>query len=393
MAYSLINFSAVGFDAVRIPHGEEYARVLLTALTANNRQIHDLAARHPGHMRQKRWAGLLKTSAHQAATLRRSVAKLAEKPQTPASATPPHLGAAMSTVQSLQEAPIGSLQSLDRLIREDLLHRDGQVNDVPEQPTHNDAVWACAEFDACADDMASIRDAADPNHPTCPAVDAGTLARAAEVLADAAAAAFLGPAISPDQRTALCRPYNTAVAAWAQQRPDVPAGNADKAGDITGTAHNDQTTTSEPNQSSTGHDWAASRDIATALADMPEHVRIALCRLAEHSVARHRGRWTTDPTVHTAGTWAPAMNQACWAVHFSRRHRVSAAVQLLGALAFRHAQFTSTDAAHGAWNAVSGTLQAVLVDDLLGAEHRAVLVAVWGGILGPPPHSADFPTR
>lgn len=369
MAYSLINFSAVGFDAVRIPHGDEYARILLTALTATDAQIRDLAARHPGQMREKRWAALTRTSAERAATLRRSIAKLAEKPhhseeRDPAAAG---IGNAMTTLQSLHVAPIGSLNSLDRLIRDDLLDRDIAAPPVPDQPTHDDAVWGCAEFDATADDMATPEtDSAPVEQP--PVLDPGTLRRAADVLVDAATASFLGSEFSPDQRAALQRPYLAATVAWA-----------DKTGTDSG----------EPPQ----RDWGNTPEAAIALTRTPEHVRIALHQMAEHPAARHRGPWTTDPTVHTAGTWAPAMNQACWAVHFSRRHRTAAAVQLLGALAFREAGFTATDAAHGAWNAVSGTLQAVLVDDLLGAEHRAVLVAVWGRIMGPPPHSADFPVQ
>lgn len=99
---------------------------------------------------------------------------------------------------------------------------------------------------------------------------------------------------------------------------------------------------------------------------------------------------------HSA-SWAPAMHEATWAIHLSGRVALAAAAQLRGVLAFRRAGFTGRDGAHGVWNAISGILQASVVDDLLGEDDLATLHRPWvlargdepGAFLSSPPRGPD----
>jgi hypothetical protein len=78
--------------------------------------------------------------------------------------------------------------------------------------------------------------------------------------------------------------------------------------------------------------------------------------------------WTT--------TWAPAMHEACWALHLTDRLREAADAQMAAVLAFRAAGFTSRDASYGVWNALSGVVHATLVSDLLPPEDHESLTRV-----------------
>jgi len=75
--------------------------------------------------------------------------------------------------------------------------------------------------------------------------------------------------------------------------------------------------------------------------------------------------------------WAGAMHEAGWAAHLSGRTRTAAIAQLHAVLAFSAAGFTTTEAASGAWNAVSGVVQALVVEDLLGGDDLDVLLQPW----------------
>jgi hypothetical protein len=94
---------------------------------------------------------------------------------------------------------------------------------------------------------------------------------------------------------------------------------------------------------------------------------------------RDREDWRAAVDLLRTGTgnWAAAMHDAGWAAHLSGRIRTTAAHQMRAVLAFRSAGFTSTDAAEGSWNALSGVVQAMSVRDLLGDEHVGTLLRPW----------------
>lgn len=95
--------------------------------------------------------------------------------------------------------------------------------------------------------------------------------------------------------------------------------------------------------------------------------------------ARDRDDWrgAVELLRSGSGAWASAMHDAGWAAHLSGRLRTAAAAQLRGVIAFRQAGFTARDAAEGSWNALSGTLQSLVVSDLLGDDELATLLRPW----------------
>lgn len=90
-----------------------------------------------------------------------------------------------------------------------------------------------------------------------------------------------------------------------------------------------------------------------------------------------------------SGAWAPAMREATWALSLAGRLRLAADVQLAAATAFASAGFTPCDAAHGVWDAISGSLQVLLCVDLLPPCHADVLLATWRRVHGPGPVSSN----
>ena len=80
--------------------------------------------------------------------------------------------------------------------------------------------------------------------------------------------------------------------------------------------------------------------------------------------------------VHTA-SWAGAMHRATWAAETAQRLRTAADAQLAAVAALRAGGFTAQDAAYGAWNALAGVLQAVLVHDVLATADLEVLLRPW----------------
>lgn len=83
------------------------------------------------------------------------------------------------------------------------------------------------------------------------------------------------------------------------------------------------------------------------------------------------------------GDWAPAIHSASWAVYVSGRIHAAAAAQLHLVLAIDEAGISVADRACGVWNLLSGTVQALVVRDVLdeGALHRLIAPAL--GALGP----------
>ena len=67
------------------------------------------------------------------------------------------------------------------------------------------------------------------------------------------------------------------------------------------------------------------------------------------------------------------MHEASWAAHVTGRTRTLATAQLLAVRAFLDGGFDPSSAAAGAWNAVAGCVQGIVMADLLDATSAAVL--------------------
>jgi hypothetical protein len=92
---------------------------------------------------------------------------------------------------------------------------------------------------------------------------------------------------------------------------------------------------------------------------------------------------TAEATRRNAGDWAPAVHAASWAVYVSERVRAAAAAQLMLVQAVDDAGIPVADRAGGAWNLLSGAVQAMMVRDLLAAETVGRLIDPLMVALGP----------
>jgi len=290
MAYSVIGGPALGFDLARLPGGHQVAGVLRAALAAGPDDLERLAECHPGAGDREEW--------------RRACAE-------PATGTPamsdalPLAGAALeeaaagetALLRRLETSLLGDARALDRLLRRELL----------------DWTWLHSGSIAVQDPVASL---------------------AADVLADAAASAYLREDLPAELRRAMAGPF-------------VRAGLDE-------------------------HD-----ELSLGLPDVD--ARLATLAGADAEV---RGAWrrvVDELRVHTA-QWAPAMHQATWALSLADRLRVACDAQLAAVIAFRRADFGARDASYGVWNAWSGVVQASTVSDLLPADDAAVLLRPWGAV-------------
>jgi hypothetical protein len=279
--YTLVSSPALAFDLVRLADGPAAATVLRVALQAGAAEVALLSARHPGPHRASRWDRLVAEPRGTAA----DTVHLAG----PAVALAATGDTASSTVlrSRLEAAPIGHLAALDRFVRHEAL----------------EATWITSGDLAVQDPDGS---------------------RAADVLADAVAAAYCSTTLAPAEREAFSAPFDAAR------------------------------TAPEP---TTGH------GPADAL----------LARLGAGDAAA-RTAWRSASAAHLADPagWAAGMHEATWALSLSGRLRLAADAQLAAVAAFRRCGLTRADAAQGVWNAVSGALHATLVADLV--EPRAVRV-------------------
>lgn len=283
MPYSMVGTPALGYDLARRPHGAQAAVVVRTALRADRRELRRLAARHRG---PEQYTAPALTSPEQV------------------SETLPLAGEAMAhalanrTIDSaralhrLESAVLGSLEAFDRFLRSEVLD------------------W--------------IADSAVP-----PALVA-TAAQAADVLRDAAAAAFCDD-IDPRRRRQLAAGFVGAGLTLVDST--VP----------------------------TGHQGVDA--LLAAVADSGPTQRDAWRSAVERSRPA-----TAD--------WAPAMHQATWALHVSDRLRLAGDAQMAAVLAFVAGGFTAQDASYGVWNALSGAVHATLVEDLLGGRDLDLLTTV-----------------
>ncbi|MBZ5740174.1 hypothetical protein [Nocardioides mangrovi] len=295
MAYSVVGGPALGFDLARLPGGRQVAGVVRVALAAGPEELEQLAECHPGPGLREEW--------------RRACAPLTE---TPAMTTAlPLAGAALeeaaagetALLRRLETSLLGDVHLLDRLLRRDVL----------------DWTWLHGDTLAVQDPIASL---------------------AADVLADAAASAYLRDRLPGDLRRAMAAPY---------LRAGLPL-----------------------------------RDLDGATVGIPEvDQRLQVFASADHDVREQWRRAVDELRIHTAA-WAPAMHQATWALSMSERLRLACDAQLAAVIAFDRGGFTARDAAYGVWNAWAGVVQASTVGDLLGSGDADVLLRPWNAVHGAP---------
>lgn len=287
--YSLVGSSTVGFDLTRSPGGERVAVVLRTALAAGPAELDRLAEAHPGDAVRVEWRRARVPDVDEAPWQVGTALGLA------GAALDGAAGGDTTLLRRLETSRIGDADAVDRLVRRDLL----------------DWTWIGAGGLLSQDPVASL---------------------AADVLSDAAVAAFLDAELPDDVRRAMTRPFLQAGLAL----PDDAGACAVPA--------------VEP----------VLRDLLSA----DESTR----RAWRTTVDRHRAR---------TAEWAPAMHDATWALSIAERLRSGADAQLAAAVAFRQAGFTVQDAAYGVWNALSGVMQALAAEDLLPTETADVLLRPW----------------
>jgi hypothetical protein len=88
-------------------------------------------------------------------------------------------------------------------------------------------------------------------------------------------------------------------------------------------------------------------------------------------------------SVRRHGPWGPAMHAASWAAYLADRVRPAACAQLLAARAVSQLDVDTAATAGGAWNLVSGAVQAAVVTDLLDDASRDRLLTPLTQLLGP----------
>ena len=175
MPYSLVNIPALGYDLVRRPHGEQVALVLRVALASGPDQLGPLAARHPGSLRDARWADVVTEGASTESV--RSALGLADLALERAQAG--DVSSSSVLLGRLELAALGNLPALERVLRHDIL----------------DWTWL---------------------HSGDLAVQDPDFAKAADVLLDAAASAYSSQRLSDERRRAMAAPFLAA-------RPETPA--------------------------------------------------------------------------------------------------------------------------------------------------------------------------
>ncbi len=289
MTYSVVGAPAVGFDLARLPGGARVAAVLRTAVNGDAGLLAALAPQHPGTVREQWHAACAERSGELLGDVLPDVA--------------PTLGDAAASgalLHRLETGLLGDPDALDRLVRHDLL----------------DWTWIHAGPVSTQDPVA---------------------AEAADVLVDAATAAYADAAVPGDVRRAMSLPFLGAKVALRDA--SVPTG--------------------------------------------VEDVDVRLDRLA-HADEEVRAAWraVVETNRRSTARWAPAMHQATWALSVANRLRPAFDAQMAAVGAFARAGFTARDAAYGVWNAVSGVVQAAMVGDLLPTEDADVLLAPWRAVHG-----------
>ncbi|MGY1682795.1 hypothetical protein [Geodermatophilus sp. SYSU D01176] len=191
--------------------------------------------------------------------------------------------------------------------------------------------------DAAAVERVLREDVLGPEHPAAALVDEPVRDAAADVLADAAVGSWAAGVLPPLVRRQLIGPFLLATATGVPTTPELDLGPA--TGELS--------------------------ELLTGLRTLDD---------------AGRARWMAAVDDARAGRrpWATAMHEASWGAHVSGRTRTLATAQLLAVRAFLDAGFDTSAAAAGAWNAVAGCVQGIVMADLLGADALAVLLAPRG---------------
>lgn len=294
MTYSLVGAPAVGYDLVRLAGGARVAAVLRTALAADPAALATLARRHPGQAREGWQAHCEAAAAGPRAPLRTTeVVPTVARSLADTEAT----GAVL---HELETSLLGDVAALRRLVGHELLEQ----------------TWVRSGQVSTQDPEASL---------------------AAEVLTDAAVAAYVGDLVPGQLRRAMALAF---VGARLVPR--------------------DETT-------------------PTGMAELD--ARLEVLAHADDEV-RRAWREVVDQRRPSTAAWASSMHQATWALSLTDRLRLGFDAQMAAVAVFARAGFTARDAAYGVWNAVSGVVQATLVGDLLPSSDADVLLAPWRAVHG-----------
>jgi hypothetical protein len=188
--------------------------------------------------------------------------------------------------------------------------------------------------DAAAVERVLREDVLGPEHPAVALVGEEVRDAAADVLADAAVGAWAAAVLPPLVARQLTGPLAVAVATGVPTTPELDLGPA--TGELS--------------------------ELLTGLRTLDAAGRVRWMAAVDASRAARR-------------PWATAMHEASWGAHVSGRTRTLAAAQLLAVRAFLDAGFDAAAAAAGAWNAVAGCVQGIVMADLLGGDALSVLLA------------------
>ncbi|MGQ7295880.1 hypothetical protein [Quadrisphaera sp. KR29] len=321
MPYTLTSAATLGYDLVRLPGGRQAAGVVVAALRSGPAERALLAAHHP--LRTSDPSADPLHAAEEGARARELAAAGPRLQDTAGAAGAVAAGEQVrlaALAEQLRRSMVGSASAFEHLVRTEAMDPLGGHDDhLGGDPGDGDA-----------------------------ALDR---ALAADVLADAAVAAYAARELPRALRRHLSEPYERAVAGAVpgtfELAPDprTPWGPA-LAEVLDGLRHTDA-----PGRLR----WRAAVDAA-------------------------RARGARDAAL--ARSWSEAMHDACWAAHTSGRTAAAAAAQMLAVQAFLDGGFGVDDGATGVWNAVSGCVQGVLVADLLGEESLALLAQPWAAVTG-----------
>lgn len=332
MPYTLTSAATLGYDLVRLPGGRQAAAVLVSALRSGPAEWALLAAHHPLRTSDPSVDPLL--FAEEAARARDLAAQGPRlqhtAPAADAVASGEHQRLA-ALAEQLRCSMVGSAAAFERLVRSEAL--DPAAEPSPVDLDDDDSDLGGSALDR---------------------------ALAADVLADAALAAYAARELPRALRRHLSEAYERSVAGSVPGTfdlapdPRTPWGPA-----LTELLHGLRTTDADGRAR-----WRAAVDAS---------------RAASQAASQAASRGVDAAPVRS---WSEAMHDACWAAHTSGRTAAAAAAQMLAVQAFLDGGFGVDDGATGVWNAVAGCVQGVLVADLLGSEALAQLVQPWAAVTG-----------
>jgi hypothetical protein len=287
--YSLVSAPVLGFDLTRLEGGSATAEVLLRALCLTAPDLPVLAA----HLLDEEQRAQLWLDVESAATRLPSVRNLGEFAET------------ARALGIVERAPIGTLDSLLRCLRHDVM------------------AWTWTGTGTAARQTEQA-------------------AAATALLCDAAVASYLRDLLPALTRRRL-------GAGWVAAMRRLPAGSPIDLGP---------------------HHYVVSALLDRLRTLRPEDAR----RLSRAAVDARRG--------HSAA-WSGAVHSASWAAYLSDRIRTAAAGQFLLVQALDNGVVPVAERAGGVWNLLSGTVQALIVRDLLDTATAHRLMAPVIAALGP----------